>query len=387
MVAVVNITKANSTSPTIPSTTAGNCLLVLVGSKNTSGAASVSSVKLGGAAGNFASLAAAHGTDSFTAWCDAFAWADPNCAGGQTAVAISGTDLNLASGDGGVTILEISGIAASSPLDASSTGDAISSNFSSGGAATAVANELWAAVAATTGSAAGPGSPWTDESPAGGAVAAGYQIVSSTGTATYAGTCTNEAWAALVVTLKQGSVLVSSSDSGSGADSSAIAATASGTETGSGADVGVIDQRGTETGSGADTASLAASVPGADTGSGADVATVGVAGSDSGSGADSATAVLGATGAETGTGTDTAAITGAGIPAGDTGTGADTTSIAAALPAAADTGSGAEAAEVVITSSDTGTGTELASQARYIPPPAVLWKAPDKLSKTGGVMA
>ena len=206
-ISVVNITKSNSLTPTIPSTTAGNCLLVLIASKGSSGsAASVSGITLGGSAGNFASLAAAHGTDGFTDWADAFAWADPSCAGGQTAVSISGSNLGVGSGIGGVTVLEISGIAASSPLDKSSTGNGQSSSFASGATATTtVAAELWAAIAATPGSATGPGLPWTDESPPGGAAAAAYQVVSSTGTASYSGTCSNEAWAALVVTLKGGS--------------------------------------------------------------------------------------------------------------------------------------------------------------------------------------
>ena len=203
----VVITKSNSLTPTIPSTIAGNCLLVLIASKGSSGsAASVSGITLGGSAGNFASLAAAHGTDGFTDWADAFAWADPSCAGGQTAVSVSGSNLGVGSGIGGVTVLEISGIAASSPLDKSSTGNGQSSSFASGATATTtVAAELWAAIAATPGSATGPESPWTDESPPGSAAAAAYQVVSSTGTASYSGTCSNEAWAALVVTLKGGS--------------------------------------------------------------------------------------------------------------------------------------------------------------------------------------
>ncbi len=419
-ITVVNITKSNSLTPTIPSTTAGNCLLVLIASKGSSGsAASVSGITLGGAAGNFASLAAAHGTDGFSDWADAFAWADPSCAGGQTAIVISGSNLGVASGSGGVTILEIQQIAASSPLDKSSTGNGISSSFASGStAATTVAAELWAAIAATPGSASGPGSPWTDESPAGGAAAAAYQIVSSTGAASYSGNCNDEAWAALVVTLKQGSTLVSGWDTGSGADSSSIAVALPATaDTGSGADAGVIDQPGTETGTGAETSTLTASVPGAvltsapafpgqmwpgsiwpgnpvtatttpggDTGSGAETATVGVAGSDTGTGADAGSQTFGALGLDTGTAAESGAILAATIAGSDTGSGAETSSIAATLPTTADTGSGADVAKVGVSSADTGAGAESATQAPYVPPPIVLWKAGDKLSMRGGTM-
>ena len=86
--------QANSTTVTATlgsNTTAGNCLVVTVavGSNSSPAGTTVSSITLGGSAGNFSQLVA----DSSGA---SFIWADPSCAGGQTAVAVtvaSGTQI------------------------------------------------------------------------------------------------------------------------------------------------------------------------------------------------------------------------------------------------------------------------------------------------------
>ena len=179
---------------------------------------------------------------------------------------------------------------------------------------------------------------------------------------------------------------VSSADTGTGTDAGVITATLGSADTGTGTDAGVISRLGTETGSGADSGSLAASVPGADTGSAPDSATVAVSDADTGTGAESGAAVLGAHGDDTGTGAESGAITGATVTAGDTAGGADTSSITATLPAAADSGAGADVTVVGIISGDTGTGADLAAQAPYVAPPVALWRAADKLSKSGGTM-
>src|ERR1035441_6358715 len=185
-ISIVHTTGANTLTVTIPSTTAGNCLIVCVASYGTGSAGSVSGVTLGGSADNFASLAAVNGTPVTGDSSAAFIWADPDCAGGQTAIVISGTNLAVGSGFGGVIIYEISGLATSSVLDKSSTaGDSVAASAWSSGATatTTVPNEIWIGCGATDWPATGPSSPWTNTAPGGGQGHGGYQIVSSIGAA------------------------------------------------------------------------------------------------------------------------------------------------------------------------------------------------------------
>lgn len=131
-ITVVHTTTASTLSVTIPSTTAGNCLVVCISTEDFSGTTvqSVSGVTLGGSAGNFAQLAASALAGANV--CASFIWADPNCAGGQTAIVISGSNLNVATTAGGVTVYEISGLTASSVLDQSSTSIGASATYTSG---------------------------------------------------------------------------------------------------------------------------------------------------------------------------------------------------------------------------------------------------------------
>ena len=198
-ISVVHTTASNTLTTTIPSTTAGNCLVVCINSFST-GAQSVSGVTLGGVADNFAGLKTVGGGANapLTA-----IWADPNCAGGQTSVVVAGTNLNPGSGDGGIVIFEISGLVASSVLDKSASATGSSAAFSSGATATTtVASEIFIGTADAAPTIAGPASPWTNTVNAGSAAVAGWQVVSSTGAATYAGTCAAGTWSAAVVTLK-----------------------------------------------------------------------------------------------------------------------------------------------------------------------------------------
>src|ERR1035438_493913 len=110
-------------------TTAGNCLVVMAGAVTNA----VSGITLGGAVGNFTRLV--HVSAQYPVSC----WADPGCAGGQTAVA--GTV--AASDTGVVTVYEVSGLTAS-PLDLnSSASSASSASFHSLTGTTTVASEFW----------------------------------------------------------------------------------------------------------------------------------------------------------------------------------------------------------------------------------------------------
>jgi hypothetical protein len=171
------------------------------------------SVTLGGSAGNWASQ-----VTLTTALAGQVAlWADPNCAGGQTSVAITqnGPGASLAA-----QVYEISGLVTTSPLDASSsngpTSLTTSSWTSNASGTTTQATEIAIGVvggynnAGSSTTLTGPSSPWTNETqvtPSTGVfLLSGYNILSSTGTVTYSGTSnisgTNNAYIACVGTFK-----------------------------------------------------------------------------------------------------------------------------------------------------------------------------------------
>ena len=187
--AASNTAAAGSVTVTLGSnTTAGNCLVACIALGNSSSTSSVSSVKLGGAADNWASLKAvgdlAVGAEQLAVW------ADPNCAGGQTAVAITQST-------GLVTmawVFEFSGLATSSILDQSATFDSAggtNSTFSVTSGTTTQASELAIGCAyAFSTTITGPSSPWVNESTlsqGSDRLQASYDILSSTGTVTYSG--------------------------------------------------------------------------------------------------------------------------------------------------------------------------------------------------------
>lgn len=206
MTSIVHTTSANTLTVTIPSTTAGNCLVVCVGATSGNGTApTVTGVTLGGAAGNFSALVTKTATNGISAADGAFIWADPNCAGGQTSVVISGTNLNVASGTGGVVVYEVSGLLLSAVLDKSSSGSSgtNTATWSSGTTATTTqTNEFWVGCVVGGGTVTAPGAPWTDSGAGFSHMAAGTQIVSATGTATYNSTQTTGIYSAAVATLK-----------------------------------------------------------------------------------------------------------------------------------------------------------------------------------------
>jgi len=187
-------------------TTAGNCVVVIIAIYDNGGSTpTVTGVTLGGSADNFVSAAgAAVGVAGL------FIWVDPKCAGGQTAIVVSGTNLAFPLSIGAVFAYEVSGLLSASVVDKISTGTGTSQTTSTSGAtaATTVPNEIWFGGAVNASNPiTGPASPWINQAPgfnsqAPGAVA-GYQVVTSTGTATYAATSGADTnWAAAVVTLK-----------------------------------------------------------------------------------------------------------------------------------------------------------------------------------------
>jgi hypothetical protein len=210
------------------STTAGNCLVVVIwgpefGGSNPTG---VSSVTLGGSAGNFAQI---YTVGTYADNGVAYVWGDANCAGGQTSVVVT-----MAGGTAGDTpvfafVYEVSGLVSTTAglLDKSAGTPAGNTSGNTGAvtsgatATTTQASEIWIGGFAAQWSSAttftGPSSPWVNGTqiglsnvPVSGqfcAMLSGYDIVSATGAATYAGTqtLTTGQYMAWVVTLKASS--------------------------------------------------------------------------------------------------------------------------------------------------------------------------------------
>src|SRR6185437_5783776 len=143
--------------------------------------------------------------------CFAGIWADANCAGGQTAIAISGTNLNMGSGSGnGFVALEVSGLVSSSSLasvldqatsNSGTTGTAVSSGTTG---ATSQASEIavggFAAFDALSGFTAGYTMSAINDG-AGEFCAGGYDILSSTGTQSLTATQNSSGpWAGAIAT-------------------------------------------------------------------------------------------------------------------------------------------------------------------------------------------
>lgn len=185
----------NPSGPSPGPTTPGNCLVALIGDAADTTIGTVSGITLGGSADNWAQvIATTTGAHALAA-----GWADPACAGGQTAVAVT-----LTGGSGDrlfMYVFEFSGL--SGTLDASSAGNnAFAASWTSGASGTTeqaseVAFGITCGAANTTGAAGltGPSSPWVNlaqQSLSGSAhtkdAIAGYQILSSAGAVTYSGT-------------------------------------------------------------------------------------------------------------------------------------------------------------------------------------------------------
>ena len=209
---------STTTTVTVAPTGAGNCLIACMTCQIASGTA-ISGITLGGSADNWAAQA----TDQNTSVATCSIWADPNCAGGQTSIVVTiGAINNFVA----IDIYEVSGLALTSPLDKTSQNSIAGTQStqawtSNATATTTVANEFWVGVmggynnafVATT--ITGPTSPWNSETqitPGTGTFSlSGYQIVSSTGAATFSGTAnttgTNLFYIAVAATFKAAAVI------------------------------------------------------------------------------------------------------------------------------------------------------------------------------------
>jgi hypothetical protein len=186
-------------------TTAGNCLVVYVGTVQGTTNPTVSGITLGGAAGNFASAK----TQNNNADTDAEIWVNWNIAGGQTSVVVTFA-AGTGTGQENIALVEEwSGIlASSSPVDSPTANGASGVGLapSSGSTGTlSQASELVVGAISGGTTLAGPAPPWVNETvvTAGSlGLLAGHQAVSSTGAQTYSGTQSSGSWSAAVVGLK-----------------------------------------------------------------------------------------------------------------------------------------------------------------------------------------
>lgn len=186
-------------------TTAGNCVIVVIAASNGGGGSgvipSITGVTLGGSADNFTQAVSSTTGSSGGNILENAIWIDLNCAGGQKAISVSGSNLNA----GGAIIYEFSGLTSVDQISGSNSGTGTATSWSSNSTpATTAAAELWVGGVYGFGSpgAHQPGAPWINTNTSNQGVGAGYQITSSTGSAVYSGTQSNAQWAAVVATLK-----------------------------------------------------------------------------------------------------------------------------------------------------------------------------------------
>lgn len=213
---VQSVSNTGTTSPlslTLPNNTQpGNTLIVNIGSSATPTNPTISSITLGGSAGNFAQVVTA-GTPS-SADESVFMWNDPNCAAGQTALSV--TFSGTFTGSVLATAMEFAGILQASPADKSTgqNNDAAPSTWSSTATATTTQPAELAVgcclgfLSSGIGTIGGPSSPWvnlTQETSSSTHVGllSGYQLLNGLQAVTYSGTfATTGNYSAVVATFK-----------------------------------------------------------------------------------------------------------------------------------------------------------------------------------------
>jgi hypothetical protein len=204
--AVISGSNPTGTATLGTATTAGNCLVAVMGVGGGSGNL-VTAVTLGGAADHWAQLVTIGNLATDAAY--AATWADPNCAGGQTAVSVT---TNAAGGTVDGYVFEISGLQGTiaALLDQTATLDTHGGSTATPAvgptSATTQASEIWiGCIVAFSHVISGPVLPWTNMpniADGNNNVIAGWQITAATGTATYAGTVSSTFCEGTLVTLK-----------------------------------------------------------------------------------------------------------------------------------------------------------------------------------------
>lgn len=207
-------TGTNLTGTLGSGTTAGNCVFAAIGESQDTTNPTVASITLGGAADNWASSVSVHNN----AECNSEIWADPGCAGSQTAVAVTfaaGTGTNLGYA---VTAIEWAGITPTTPLDKTNTGGSstgTATTYSTGATGTlsqateVIISTVMAELAAASGTITitGPTGSFTDLTQVSPrtflASKTGYQAVTATTSITGSGAFGASIYGACIASFKQ----------------------------------------------------------------------------------------------------------------------------------------------------------------------------------------
>jgi hypothetical protein len=188
------VVKSNTLTTTIAATTGGgtHALIVVINSFSTT-TPSVTSVDLGATAlTSVVSKVENTGGQFAGTW----QYLLTGIANGQTTVTITGSNLGVTSGDGGICILEVPAVTGVD-TGKTNTGGASSATYSSG--STGALSQSGDFVVGTA-DADAPASPavWTNTTDAGNSWVTGYQTDASTTALTFTDTCTAGIWSACI---------------------------------------------------------------------------------------------------------------------------------------------------------------------------------------------
>lgn len=196
-IAVNQAVKKTTLSSTITATggSGDRTLIVCVNSYNATSQGTISSVKLGTASLTQAATIT-NTSDGFeTSWIYYLL----GIAAGQTSVVVTGSNLSVVATDGGVDIIEASGLVLSSALDKAVTAQNTNTTYSIASGTLAQADEL--VIGTAEGISLGAASGWTMVGTPNGS-ATGYKIVSANTAQTFSGSGSAGGWCAALASFK-----------------------------------------------------------------------------------------------------------------------------------------------------------------------------------------
>lgn len=195
-ISVVQAVEKNTLSSVITATgSGGHALIVAVNSYQATLTPSITSVKLGGVSLTQAVAA----VDTSDGTCNSWIYYLENIASGQTGVAVTGSNLSVVSGDGGIYIVEVAGLVLSSILDKHVGNNAATTTYSATSGALSQGNEF--VIGCADGLGPSNASGWTAIGTPGGS-SCGYKIVSSATSQNYTGSCSGSGWCAGIASFK-----------------------------------------------------------------------------------------------------------------------------------------------------------------------------------------
>jgi len=200
-IAVNQAVEKNTLSSTITATggTGDRALIVCVSSYNASLAGSISSVKLG----TTNLVQAVSATDTGDGFESSWIYYLLGIASGQTSVVVSGSNLAVTATDGGVYIVEVSGLALSSALDKTNPANGTTTTYSVASGTLSQNDEF--VIGAANGVSLGNPTGWTAIGSPNGS-ACGYKIVSANASQTFSGSANPGDWCAAIASFKAASL-------------------------------------------------------------------------------------------------------------------------------------------------------------------------------------